>query len=264
MILADFHTHTNYCDGKNTPEEMVLGAIERGMEAIGFTEHSYTPFDLRYCLTEEKTEQYIRDVRSLQQKYGNRIKIYCGLELDSYAPIPEAGTFDFYIGSVHYVKFGEDYVVMDEGNDNLRRGAELHCDGDVYAIAEAYFERVVEAVRRCDAAIIGHFDVISKFQELDPIFDENHPRYKAAWRKALDTLIPMNKVFEVNVGAISRGKRTTPYPSRPILQEIAARGGNLMLTGDTHQKENLCFQFEHWAEEIGKMGIKLKDYTVMF
>ncbi|MBR5279712.1 MAG: PHP domain-containing protein, partial [Clostridia bacterium] len=79
MILADFHTHTNYCDGKHTPEEMVLGAIERGLEAIGFTEHSYTPFDLRYCLTEEKTEQYIRDVRSLQQKYGNRIKIYCGL-----------------------------------------------------------------------------------------------------------------------------------------------------------------------------------------
>ncbi len=264
MILADFHTHTNYCDGKHTPEEMVLGAIERGLEAIGFTEHSYTPFDLRYCLTEEKTKAYIQDVRALQEKYKDRIRIYCGLELDSFAPIPAPGTFDFLIGSVHYVQFGDHYVVMDEGNDNLRKGAQDFCNGDVYCIAEAYFERVVEAVRRCDAAIIGHFDVISKFQELDPIFDESHPRYVAAYRKAIDALIPMNKVFEVNVGAISRGKRTTPYPSSPILQEIWERGGKLMLTGDTHQKENLCFQFEHWAEEIGKMGIELKDYTVMF
>lgn len=264
MILADFHTHTNYGDGKHTPEEMVLGAIERGMDAIGFTEHSYTPFDSRYCMTQEETKHYIRDIRDLQQKYGNRIKIYCGLELDSYAPIPAPGTFDFLIGSVHYLKFGDDYVVMDEGNDNLRRGAERYCNGDVYCIAEAYFERVVEAVKRADTQIVGHFDVISKFQELDPIFDESHPRYVAAYRKALDALLPMNKVFEVNVGAISRGKRTTPYPSQPILQEIAGRGGKLMLTGDTHQKENLCFQFEHWDAEIRKMGIELQNYTVMF
>ena len=42
MILTDLHVHTNYCDGKNTPEEMVLAAIEKGMECIGFSVHSYT------------------------------------------------------------------------------------------------------------------------------------------------------------------------------------------------------------------------------
>ena len=29
MITTNFHTHTVFCDGKSTPEEMVLAAIEK-------------------------------------------------------------------------------------------------------------------------------------------------------------------------------------------------------------------------------------------
>ena len=32
MIKCDLHTHTVFCDGKNTPEEMVLSAIEKGLD----------------------------------------------------------------------------------------------------------------------------------------------------------------------------------------------------------------------------------------
>ena len=28
MIKANYHTHTIYCDGENTPEDMILSAIE--------------------------------------------------------------------------------------------------------------------------------------------------------------------------------------------------------------------------------------------
>ena len=37
---ADFHMHTAFCDGKNTPEEMVLRGIEMGLSVIGFSVHS--------------------------------------------------------------------------------------------------------------------------------------------------------------------------------------------------------------------------------
>lgn len=44
MILQNLHTHTRYGDGKNTPEEMVLGAIPGpGVPALGFSEHSPLP-----------------------------------------------------------------------------------------------------------------------------------------------------------------------------------------------------------------------------
>ena len=36
----DLHVHTTFSDGKNTPEEIVLEAIRRGMDTIGFSDHS--------------------------------------------------------------------------------------------------------------------------------------------------------------------------------------------------------------------------------
>ena len=32
-MIQNLHTHTTFCDGKNTPEEMVQAAISLGMEA---------------------------------------------------------------------------------------------------------------------------------------------------------------------------------------------------------------------------------------
>ncbi|MBO7361393.1 MAG: hypothetical protein J6V48_09730, partial [Clostridia bacterium] len=42
-IRADFHLHSLFSDGKNSPEEVVLAAIGKGMTAIGFSDHSWTP-----------------------------------------------------------------------------------------------------------------------------------------------------------------------------------------------------------------------------
>ena len=64
-ILSNAHTHTTYCDGKNSAEEMVQAAIARGFRCLGFSCHSYTPFDERYCLSPGATGRYIREIRAL-------------------------------------------------------------------------------------------------------------------------------------------------------------------------------------------------------
>ena len=56
MIREDFHVHTVFSDGKDTPEDMVLSAIERGMTAIGFSDHSTTPCDQSYCMAHSPKE----------------------------------------------------------------------------------------------------------------------------------------------------------------------------------------------------------------
>ena len=35
MRYSNFHTHTTFCDGKNTAEEMVRAAITAGCPALG-------------------------------------------------------------------------------------------------------------------------------------------------------------------------------------------------------------------------------------
>ena len=56
-MLTNFHTHTNLCDGDNTPEEMVKSAINNGFLSLGFSGHAYTDFDLSYCMKD--TDAYI-------------------------------------------------------------------------------------------------------------------------------------------------------------------------------------------------------------
>ena len=40
MIKCNYHTHTILCDGKDTAEEIIIEAIARGFETIGFSAHS--------------------------------------------------------------------------------------------------------------------------------------------------------------------------------------------------------------------------------
>ena len=51
MIDADFHIHTCYCDGKNTPEDIVNEAISRGMKKLGFSGHTYVSFEKDACMS---------------------------------------------------------------------------------------------------------------------------------------------------------------------------------------------------------------------
>ncbi|MBQ6893831.1 MAG: hypothetical protein IJN48_06445, partial [Clostridia bacterium] len=163
------------------------------------------------------------------------------------------------IGSVHYIKAGDEYIPVDESREILLEAAEKHFGGDIYSLCEEYFKAVGNVISKTGADIIGHFDLISKFNEGGALFDENHPRYVKAYTDAIDKLLPYGKPFEVNTGAISRGYRTHPYPSRAQLEYIAKNDGCVRLTGDTHSKENLCYEFEKWHKVCEEIGVRIVD-----
>ena len=64
----DYHVHTTFSDGENTPEEMVLAAIKKGLKEIGISDHSYTCFDESYCMQREKIVEYKREIAELKIK----------------------------------------------------------------------------------------------------------------------------------------------------------------------------------------------------
>ena len=66
-MLCNYHTHTIYCDGNNTPEEVVVAAIQKGFYSIGFSGHAYTSYDLRYCMKD--TSSYIDIVNKFNFSY---------------------------------------------------------------------------------------------------------------------------------------------------------------------------------------------------
>lgn len=259
-VKANFHTHTTFCDGVNTPEELVLSAIGQGMSALGFSGHSHTAFDEEYCMSVEGTEAYKEEIARLKAKYADKIQIYCGLEMDYFSDADTNG-FDFIIGSVHYLEKNGVYYPVDNSEEQFLEGVQKGWNGDFYAFAADYFKLVADVVQKTNADIIGHFDLITKFNEGERLFSERDPRYIAAYRAAINSLIPYGKLFEINTGAIVRGYRTTPYPAAGILQEIAKQGGKVMLSADCHEKGALMFAFDEGKAYAEANGIS-QIYTL--
>lgn len=256
MILRDLHVHTTYCDGKNTPEEMVRAALDLNMKTIGFSVHGFTEFDERYCIPKEKIETYKIEIAMLKEKYRDKIEILCGVEKDYFSKEDTSG-YDYVIGSVHYVKIADKYFSVDESKDAFKAIGEEQFGGDFILFGEEYFKNVADVINRTKADIIGHFDVISKYNEGNRFFNEENPRYVEAGLGAIERLIKSGKPFEINTGAVSRGHRTDFYPNEIFLREIARLGGRVVLSSDSHRADTLCYGFDE-AERIARdMGLKL-------
>ena len=130
---------------------------------------------------------------------------------DSYYATQPAVGFDYIIGSVHaYHKDGYDmspdsFVWVDYSTSHIQTALDKFYNGDEMALAEDYFERVSHVVEQTKCNIIGHFDLVTKFNEQLKIFDESHPRYIAAVDKSLSRLLKTGAIFEINTGAMSKG-----------------------------------------------------------
>ena len=271
MITKNFHTHTIYCDGVNTAREMVEAAIEKGFTAIGFSGHAHTEFDESYCMSLEGSRLYKREINELKEEFKDQIEIYCGIEFDYFSDEWVTG-WDYMIGSVHYVWVDGEYVSIDESAQQTLDLVIEHYQGDVYALCEDYYELVGNLYQRTGCDIIGHFDLITKFNEsyevlpsgtivtagTGPLIDETHPRYVAAYTKALDKLLgkPGQKdkpekrpLIEINTGAIAKGYRSSPYPCEAILRAVRERGGKVIISSDAHEASMLDCWFDE-AEEL--------------
>lgn len=86
----------------------------------------------------------------------------------------------------------------------------------------------------CSIDIVGHFDLVTKFNEVSMFFDENDPRYIEAWQKAMLKLLPTVKCFEINYGAVNKGLRSRPYLSPSMQQFLLGHGGTMILSSDSH------------------------------
>lgn len=251
MIRENYHTHTIYCDGINTPEEMIAKAIELGFNIIGFSGHGHTDRDLTYCMTPENTEKYYNEITRLKEKYNGKITVLCGIEQDIISN-DDVSRFDYVIGSCHYMeKDGICYPIDSDIHCFNRINEEIY-NGNILEFAKDYYQRAATVCEKTKCDIIGHFDLVSKFFEVLDIKETEE--YLSYARNAIDELIKYNVPFEVNTGAISRGYRTSPYPSEDLLRYIKEKDGKIVFSSDCHDKNYLNCYFEEAAELAKRVG----------
>ena len=243
IITQSLHNHTNFDDGKNTPEEMVRSACGQGLKAFGITAHS--PMEGEpWTVPPERMDDFRAEMARLRAAYAQELTVWCGLEYDLTSDPRWLNGFDYVIASVHALRTPSGLWALDDTRERARRMIVLAFDGDGDAAAEAYYSKVAEIAEIPEADIVGHFDLITKFNEPEPLYDTTSPRYLAAARAAMERLVEADKIFEINTGAINRGYRTEPYPDGTLLRMLRELGGKITVTADAHSRENVTFAFE--------------------
>lgn len=257
------HTHSVYCDGRDTLEEMVQTAIEKGFDSIGFSGHSYMDIYAQFSMDADKAEKYKAEAAELKIKYEDRIKIFCGLEKDNYTPLSTEG-YDYLIGSVHVMRCEGELLFVDWTAERTRENVEKFFGGDAVAYARQYYEAVADLPNHGRFDILGHFDLLTKFIEKDPqLLDTKCAEYRAAAMKAAEALVGNVRFFEVNTGAISRGYRSTPYPDPFIIRQMKRLGFGAIISSDCHDRRFLDCGYDVARRLLWDAGYKehyvLKD-----
>jgi len=251
--LSCAHTHTVYCDGKNTPWDMALSALEKGFVSLGYSSHAPQDFDFPYCMPLEKEEAYKAEIRAVQKAYADRMAVYMGIERDRYACVSPEG-YDYFIASVHYLKTEEGYGVIDGAPEDLKDYVDRHCGGNGLEMVRRYYELLGEYVLSSKAPIIGHYDLVRKNNASLRLFDEDSPAYR---QMALDHLRPLagsGALLEVNTGAMARGYLPTPYPAPFLLSAWREWGGEVILGSDCHDRRFLTAYYDEAEALLLSLG----------
>lgn len=238
---SNIHTHGTYSDGRDAPEAMIRAALRLGFHTLGFSEHGHTDYD-DYSMTLAGEAAYRREIPALREKYAGQIHILLGYEHDWLMP-PTADAYDYIIESVHFVRAGDGLFPVDENRALLESAIERHFGGDPYAMCAAYF-RTVCASCNSRARVLGHMDLVMKFNENRDLFDDDDPRYRRAALEAADCAADSGMLVEVNTGAMARGYRTQPYPGPVILKRLAERRAPIIFSSDCHNADFLDFGFD--------------------
>ena len=257
MNLQNLHTHTVYCDGADTPEEIIIYAMEKGFSSIGFSGHSYMKYSKLFAEKGDKTDEYKKEITALKEKYKGRMNIYLGLEKEMYSDVDMTG-YDYLIGSVHYLKTGSEYVGFDSTESVSENIIKNYFDGDGMKYAKAYYETLAKLPGYGNFDIIGHFDIITKHCEKRDFFDITSKEYTDAALEAVYALKGKIPFFELNTGAIARGYRTTSYPTPVLIKELKNLGFGVVITSDCHDKRMIDCGFDDAAELLRSCGFKEK------
>ena len=255
MIKYNFHTHSQFDDGKEPLESYVAAAIEKGFEAFGFSGHVPLPLNNYWSLPLKDYPDYVAEIRKLKVKYQNQIKLFLGLEIDYIPGVLEDfdgwiknTPLDYCIGSVHLVHEPRsgDYWFIDGPAEGYFNGIEKLYGGDIRKAVTAFYEQSIEMVKTQPLHIIGHIDKV-KMHNKERFFSQSEPWYVHLMDGLLKAIKEKNVIVELNTRGVYTGKTKEYFPSDFVLERCLHYDIPVMVNTDAHhpgQIEN------HFAEGV--------------
>lgn len=264
MQLFNLHTHSYFSDGKSTPEEVVLEAINQGMKVLGFSDHSPVPFENSFAIKNDEVQNYISTIKSLKEKYQDQIDIYCSMEMDfipgivkDFKKTKEELSLDYMIGSVHLVGNDINKLWFIDGSkvETYDEGLFNYYNGDIKKGVKTFFHQYNEMIETEEFDIVGHFDKI-KMHNRDRYFTENEKWYRDLLMETMTLIKEKSLIVEVNTRGIYKKRSEDFYPSTWILPIMCEMNIPVVISSDSHKSEELTLCFKEAEDALKTAGYK--------
>ena len=270
-ILANYHTHSVFCDGNSTLEEVAKSAFDCGIKYLGFSSHSAYPATTGCEMHPENFLKYKATIEELKKQYSGKMEIFFGFEADYLPPLswPDYSYYknfnpDYLIGSVHFV-WNHDVpqngtMTVDDETEKVKNGLENIFFGDGKKMVQTYFDHQRQMLKSCDFDIIGHIDLIRKRNAALKFFSETDSWYKNELQATAKEIAKAGVVVEINTGGMSRGAIDSPYPSLEFLKILKKLDVPILFSSDAHSSEHLVYGFDVAADLAKKAGYSERYY----
>ena len=270
-ILANYHTHSVFCDGKSTLEEVAKSAFDCGIKYLGFSSHSAYPATTGCEMHPENFQKYKATIEELKKQYSGKMEVFYGFEADYLPPLswPDYSYYknfnpDYLIGSVHFV-WNRDVpqngtMTVDDETEKVKNGLENIFFGDGKKMVQTYFDHQRQMLKSCDFDIIGHIDLIRKRNAALKFFSETDSWYKNELQATAKEIAKAGVVVEINTGGMSRGAIDSPYPSLEFLKILKKLDVPILFSSDAHSSEHLVYGFDVAADLAKKAGYSERYY----
>lgn len=257
----NFHSHTQFCDGRASMEEMAEGALRAGLLHYGFTPHSPIPIESSCNMHPDSVKLFLAEASRLKKIYKGTMEIYTGMEIDYLGDEWGASTdyflnlpLDYRISSVHFIRnqVGE-YVDVDGRPENFIRKMSEFFDSDIRYVVEQFYSRTIDMIEKGGFDIIGHFDKIGLNASKYKPGIEDEEWYVKLVEKTIDAIAGSGLIAEINTKHYSVHGRM--FPDERYIDKLKRAGVPMIVNSDAH--------YPDLTDASRKEGLALlkKDYS---
>lgn len=214
----NFHSHTQFCDGRATMAEFAAEAVARGFSHYGFSPHSPVPIESPCNMAMEQVPMFLDEVARLKALYAGQTQFYSAMEIDYLGkewgpshPYFQTLPLDYRIGSVHFIPAQDGTLVDIDGRyDSFRRKMDEHFHGDIRYVVNTFYDQSHAMVEAGGFDIIGHLDKIGHNASHYHPGIEHEPWYQQRVDQLIDAVIDSGLTVEINTKAWTDHHRMFP------------------------------------------------------
>lgn len=259
--LYNFHSHTQFCDGRSPMADFVDAALAEGFTHWGFSPHSPVPVASPCNMKREDVADYVAEFERLREMTRGQINLYLSMEIDYLGdewgpshPYFDTLPLDYRIGSVHFIKTpAGDPIDIDGPAERFAGYVERYFNGDLRSVVERYFDSCEAMVEAGGLDMIGHFDKILMNGETIDAELETRPWYKARVERLMSLIARSGITVEINTKSLeSRGRFSPDLSLWPRLRSL---GVPMVVNSDAHYPSLINAGRDQALEALSRLAV---------